>query len=103
MGAFLIISALLKLALGLGFAYIIWVLAAKESGTSRTTGMVISIAVIILVLISAIYGAHSFKRMHHKFGSEPCITNSSTNESSGAAKETIKHRPAHSWKKHLVK
>ena len=70
MGAFFIISGLLKLVLGLGFAYIIWVLSAKEEGTSKTVGMAISIAIIILVLISAVYGVHSFKRMHHGFGSD---------------------------------
>ena len=102
MGTFFVLSVLLKLALCLGLAFIIWVLAAKEGESAKTIGITLSVIIIVLVLISTIYDAHSFKRMRHGFGSDRYITNTATNESSGVVKEEIKHRPVHSWKKHTV-
>ena len=50
------IAYLLSIALVLGFAYIIWVLASKESGKVKTTGQVIAIVVAVLVAIMFLYG-----------------------------------------------
>ena len=53
-------ALLLTIFLLLGFAYIIWVLASKETGGVKTTGQVIAIAIAVLtlvILISAgVYG-----------------------------------------------
>ena len=47
---------LLSIALVLGFAYIIWVLASKESGNVKTAGQALAIAVAVLVAIMFLYG-----------------------------------------------
>ena len=53
-------ALLLTIFLLLGFAYILWVLASKETGGAKTTGQVIAIAIAVLtlvILISAgVYG-----------------------------------------------
>ena len=51
----LVVSLLL-----LGYAYIIWILAAKESGGAKLTGQIIAIIVavlaILILLYSGVYG-----------------------------------------------
>ena len=103
MGTFFVISVLLKLALCLGLAFIIWVIAAKEGGSAKTIGITLSVIIIVLVLISTVYDAHSFKHMRHAFGPGKYMTNMTSNEASGVIKEEIKHRHAHSWKKNPTK
>jgi len=48
---------LLSVVLLLGFAYIIWVLAEKESGTIKTVGQMIAVIIAVLAVIVLIYGA----------------------------------------------
>ncbi|MCX5726352.1 MAG: hypothetical protein NT030_04075 [Candidatus Saganbacteria bacterium] len=47
---------ILSVLLILGFAYIIWVLAIKESGWVKTKGQVISILIAVAAVIILIYG-----------------------------------------------
>ena len=47
---------LLSISLLLGFAYIVWVLASKESGNVKTVGQVISISIAVLVAAILLYG-----------------------------------------------
>ncbi len=92
MGLMLICSALLKLLSALGLAYIIWVLAAKEEGGMKTTGAVISVVIIVLALISVLYGARSFGRMHHEYGSDKGASNMTTTEKSNVTGGAGMHR-----------
>ncbi|MBN3033674.1 MAG: hypothetical protein JW873_06230 [Candidatus Saganbacteria bacterium] len=52
----LLLYSLLCLFLLLGFGYIIWVMAAKESGNTKLAGQVISAVIIILALVLCLYG-----------------------------------------------
>lgn len=64
----LFVYALLALGLVLGFSYIIWILAMKETGYVKTTGLVIGCCVaalaVILFLAGLIYGG----RMTGRYG-----------------------------------
>jgi len=46
---------LLIIAMLFGFAYILWVLAGKETGGNKLTGKIISIAIVVLTLILFFY------------------------------------------------
>jgi hypothetical protein len=98
MGLMLICSALLRLFSALGLAYIVWILAAKQEGGMKTTGMVISVVIVILALISVLYGARSFGRTHHMNGSDK--TGISATDKSGVTKEEGTHKASHSLKHH---
>ncbi len=50
-------GSLLLVVLLLGFAYIVWVLATKETGAVKTTGQVIAIIIAVLALIVLLYGS----------------------------------------------
>ena len=50
------LTVLLMTVLLLGYAYIVWVLAAKEGGTIKTIGQAIAIIIAVLALIFFIYG-----------------------------------------------
>ncbi len=56
----LLLYAILALGLILGFSYIIWILALKEAGYVKTTGLVIGCGIaalaVILFLSGLIYG-----------------------------------------------
>jgi len=52
----LFLYALLALGLTLGFSYIIWVLAQKETGYVKTFGLVIAIGTAILAVILFLFG-----------------------------------------------
>ena len=47
---------LLMVILLLGFAYIVWVLAAKESGAVKTVGQIIAIIIADLAVLILLYG-----------------------------------------------
>lgn len=96
MGIMFIISALLKLCMALGLAYVVWVLSVKESGSMKTIGMVISIAIIVLYLISALFG-HSGKWMHKGMMDKSAMEKSKTMTVTGT------HKPMHHLKKATVK
>lgn len=49
-----ILMALLNLSLMIGFAYIIWLLASKETLPLKIFGQIISIAIIIFVILAAV-------------------------------------------------
>jgi len=57
MGAGMIWGSLLVVLLLLGFAYIVWVSASKESGGTKTIGQVIAIIIAILAVIILLYGS----------------------------------------------
>jgi hypothetical protein len=49
-------GSLLAVLILLGFAYIVWVLAAKEGGGIRAVGQIIAILIGLLALIILVYG-----------------------------------------------
>lgn len=49
-------GSLLLVILLLGFAYIVWVLASKESGAAKTVGQVIAIIIAVLAVLILLYG-----------------------------------------------
>jgi hypothetical protein len=98
MGLMIICSALLKLFSALGLAYIVWILAAKQEGGMKTTGMVISVVIIVLALISVLYGARSFGRMHRMDGADKAGI--SATDKSDVTKDDGTHKAPHSWKHH---
>jgi len=55
-GGIFIFWSLLAIALLFGFAYIIWVLASKETGGIKLAGQIISVAIAVLVVILVLYG-----------------------------------------------
>jgi len=57
MGGGMIWTSLLAVVLLLGFAYIIWILATKETGAVKNTGQVIAIIIAVLALIILLYGS----------------------------------------------
>jgi hypothetical protein len=50
-----IIDALFRLFIVFGFSYIIWTIAAKESSAIKILGQGISVAIVLLVLASALF------------------------------------------------
>jgi membrane protein implicated in regulation of membrane protease activity len=62
-GLMLLVYALLMLALVLGFAYIVWTLALKESGYLKTTGQVFACAIAALATIVFLAGLVNSGRM----------------------------------------
>lgn len=52
-----LLSGLLAVFMVLGFAYIIWIMALKETGWIKTTGLVFSCGIAILVLLVVLYAA----------------------------------------------
>ena len=69
-GLMTLVSGLLMTAVMLGFAYIVWVLSAKESGNVKTIGQVLSIIIAVLVVIIFLYGAVNAGRMRGHYGSK---------------------------------
>lgn len=57
MGSMSLLGGLLSVLMMLGFSYIIWILALKESGKVKTTGLVIACGIAALAVIIALYGA----------------------------------------------
>jgi len=49
-------GSLLAVLMLLGFAYIIWVLAAKEKGNVKTVGQIIAIIIAVLAAVILLYG-----------------------------------------------
>ncbi len=49
-----IVMALMKLFVMFGFAFIIWVLAAKEDASVKLIGQVIAVAILVLALLSTV-------------------------------------------------
>jgi len=56
MGYGMVFGSLLGVLLLLGFAYIVWVFANKESGTVKSIGQVIAAVIAILAAIILLYG-----------------------------------------------
>lgn len=52
----MVLGSLLAVVLLLGFAYIVWILAAKESGGIKLTGQIIAVIIAVLALIIFLYG-----------------------------------------------
>jgi len=55
MGGGMIYGSILLAAILAGFAYIVWVNAAKESGGVKSTGQVIAIILAVLAMIVLLY------------------------------------------------
>lgn len=69
-------GALLGSFLLFGFAYILWVLGAKESGSLKVIGQIISAVIAVLALIVLLYSGiwgglmgHADRWSHHGMGS----------------------------------
>ncbi|MCU0641220.1 MAG: hypothetical protein MUC35_03930 [Candidatus Margulisbacteria bacterium] len=56
MGNILVLTQLLTLGLALGFAYIIWILATKETGNLKLGGQILAAVIALLALLIFIYG-----------------------------------------------
>jgi len=63
MGNMVIIWSLLSLSMALGYALIIWILSAKESGWVKLAGQIISAAIAILVIVMFLYGGICGRKM----------------------------------------
>jgi phosphoglycerol transferase MdoB-like AlkP superfamily enzyme len=59
---------LLSLFVVLGFGYIIWTMAAKESGNAKLAGQIIAVVIIVLAVILAFYGAVNGPKMNKMMG-----------------------------------
>jgi len=57
MGGSMVWGSLLLVVTLIGFAYIVWILAAKETGTVKTIGQVIAVVIAVLALIIFLYGS----------------------------------------------
>ncbi|MFA5113770.1 MAG: hypothetical protein WC529_05710 [Candidatus Margulisiibacteriota bacterium] len=55
-GAMSWLILLLSVVWAFGFAYIIWVLAAKENGGMKTAGQVMAVLIALLTIVLLIYG-----------------------------------------------
>ncbi len=51
-----------------GFAYIVWVLAAREAGGLKLIGQVIAVVIAVLALLILVYGSVYGGRMHNMMG-----------------------------------
>jgi len=69
-GWMVLIYSLLMLALVLAFAYIVWILSAKETGNIKLIGQVLSIVIAVLVILIFLYGAVNAGRMRGHYGSK---------------------------------
>ena len=56
MSGLIIWWSLLSISLLLGFAYIIWILASKEAGSTKLVGQIIAVVIAVMVLILFTYG-----------------------------------------------
>jgi len=56
MGQSMFWASLLGTLLLLGFAYIVWILASKETANTKLTGQIIAGAVTVLAIIFFLYG-----------------------------------------------
>jgi amino acid transporter len=52
----MLLYSLLMVFIVLGFGYIIWIMAAKESGNAKLAGQIISIVIIVLSIVLCLYG-----------------------------------------------
>ena len=59
----MMLGSVLAAAMMIGFAYIIWILAAKEAQALKITGQIISAVIAILVIVLLVYGAVAGSRM----------------------------------------
>lgn len=64
----LLVYSLLALGLVLGFSYILWILAMKEAGYVKTTGLVIACGVAALAAILFLSGLIFGSRMAGGYG-----------------------------------
>ncbi len=55
MGYASLLGGLLSFFVVLGFAYIVWIMAMKEEGWIKTTGLVFACGIAVIVLLLAIY------------------------------------------------
>jgi uncharacterized membrane protein len=71
-GWMFLIYSVLMLALVLAFAYIVWILSAKETGNIKLIGQVLSIVIAVLVILIFLYGAVNVGRRGYggKMGSK---------------------------------
>jgi type VI protein secretion system component VasK len=67
-GWMFLIYSVLMLALVLAFAYIVWILSAKETGNIKLIGQVLSIVIAVLVILIFLYGAVNVGRMRGNYG-----------------------------------
>lgn len=68
--AMVIFSAwlILVIALILGFAHLIWLFSAKESGTTKLIGQIIAWVIVIATLLLVVIGGYHGKKMMMRGG-----------------------------------
>ena len=59
----MILSSLLMCFIVLGFGYIIWLKAAKQTGSTKLVGQIISIVIIVLAVVLCLYGGMKAGKM----------------------------------------
>lgn len=52
----------------LGFAFLVWVAAAKESGTTKLLGQIIAVVIVVLAILSLLFGLKYGGKMKHGMG-----------------------------------
>ncbi len=62
----IVLYMLLSLFIVLGFGYIVWIMAVKESGNTKLTGQIIAIVIIVLAIVLCLYGAVKGPQMNHE-------------------------------------
>src|SRR3989338_7370725 len=74
-GTAMSLFGLLSLSLLLGFAYILWALAAKEGSGAKLGGQILAVLIAVLAiaifLYSGMYGGKMKSHMHAKMGMCP--------------------------------
>lgn len=71
----MVLYMLLMLFIVLGFGYIIWVMASKESGNTKLAGQIISVVIIVLAILLCLYGAVKGPGMRHKMMEQKMMMN----------------------------
>lgn len=103
MSGILLWWCLLMIALLLGFAYIIWVLAVKEAGGAKLTGQIISIVITLITIVLFIYCIVYGGSIRSGMRMSPCGNGSMMQGpgmgKEGTMKETMKNHETHKMMK----
>ena len=62
----MILSSLLMCFIVLGFGYIVWLKAAKQTGSTKLVGQIIAIVIIVLAVVLCVYGGMKAGKMKHQ-------------------------------------
>ena len=62
----MILTSLLMCFIVLGFGYIVWLKAAKQTGSTKLVGQIIAIVIIVLAVVLCLYGGMKANKMKHQ-------------------------------------